>query len=104
MVTNPPYSLFREYIAQLMEYDKKFLIIGSMNAITCKEIFPLLKDNKVWIGNTCFISGAEYFMGNASLYDAWEMPNPKPAYMKDRVFYWRVNDVHWFTDLDNQKQ
>lgn len=50
VVTNPPFSLFREYVAQLIEYDKKFLIIGSKNAITYKEIFPLLKDNKMWIG------------------------------------------------------
>ena len=50
VVTNPPFSLFREYIAQLMEYDKKFLIIGNKNAITYKEFFPLLKDNKAWIG------------------------------------------------------
>ena len=50
VVTNPPFSLFREYVAQLMEYEKKFLIIGSKNAITYKEFFPLLKDNKVWIG------------------------------------------------------
>ncbi len=52
VVTNPPFSLFREYIAQLMEYDKKFIIIGSKNAITYKEFFPLLKENKVWIGYT----------------------------------------------------
>ena len=50
VVTNPPFSLFREYMAQLMEYKKKFLIIGNKNAITYKEIFPLLKDNKIWIG------------------------------------------------------
>ena len=50
VVTNPPFSLFREYVAQLMEYGKKFIIIGSKNAITYKEFFPLLKDNKVWIG------------------------------------------------------
>ena len=50
VVTNPPFSLFREYVAQLMEYEKKFLIIGNKNAITYKEFFPLLKDNKAWIG------------------------------------------------------
>lgn len=50
VVTNPPFSLFREYVAQLMEYGKKFIIIGSKNAITYKDFFPLLKDNKVWIG------------------------------------------------------
>lgn len=50
VVTNPPFSLFREYIAQLVEYDKKFLVIGNQNAITYKEIFPLIKDNKIWLG------------------------------------------------------
>ncbi len=50
VVTNPPFSLFREYVAQLMAYNKKFLIIGNKNAITYKEIFPLIKENKVWVG------------------------------------------------------
>lgn len=50
VVTNPPFSLFREYVGQLIEYEKKFLIIGSQNAITYKEFFPLLKNNKVWLG------------------------------------------------------
>lgn len=50
VVTNPPFSLFREYVAQLIKYDKKFLIIGNINAITYKEIFELIKDNKVWLG------------------------------------------------------
>ena len=53
VVTNPPFSLFREYVAQLMEYDKKFLIIGNQNAITYKEIFKLIKENKVWWGHDC---------------------------------------------------
>lgn len=52
VVTNPPFSLFRQFVAQLMEYDKKFIIIGNKNAITYKEFFPLLKDNKIWIGYT----------------------------------------------------
>ena len=52
VVTNPPFSLFRDFVAQLMEYNKKFLIIGNMNAITYKEIFPLIKDNKLWLGIT----------------------------------------------------
>lgn len=50
VVTNPPFSLFREYVAQLIKYDKKFLIIGNINAITYKEIFQLIKENKVWLG------------------------------------------------------
>ena len=53
VVTNPPFSLFREYVAQLMEYGKKFIIIGPQNAVTYKEIFPLLKDNKMWWGTDC---------------------------------------------------
>ena len=50
VVTNPPFSLFREYVAQLIKYDKKFLIIGNINAITYKEIFRLIKENKIWLG------------------------------------------------------
>src|SRR3989344_2295647 len=50
VVTNPPFSLFREYIAQLIEYNKKFLIIGNVNSITYKECFKLIKDNKMWLG------------------------------------------------------
>jgi len=50
VVTNPPFSLFREFVAQLVKYDKKFLIIGNINAITYKEIFTLIKENKAWLG------------------------------------------------------
>ena len=50
VVTNPPFSLFREYIAQLMEYDKKFIIIGHQNAITYKEVFPYIRNNQIWLG------------------------------------------------------
>jgi hypothetical protein len=50
VVTNPPFSLFREYVAQLVEYDKKFVIVGHQNALTYKEIFPLIKENKMWLG------------------------------------------------------
>ena len=52
VVTNPPFSLFREYVAQLMEYEKKFIIIGNVNANTTKEIFPLIKENKMWMGQS----------------------------------------------------
>ena len=60
VVTNPPFSLFKEYVAQLIEYKKHFIIIGSMNAITYKEIFPLIKENKMWLGNG-FSGGNAYF-------------------------------------------
>ena len=61
VVTNPPFSLFREYVAQLFEYDKKFLIIGNMNAITYKEFFPKIMENKTWLGPT-ISSGDREFM------------------------------------------
>jgi hypothetical protein len=85
VVSNPPFSLFREYIAQLMEYDKKFLIIGNMNAITHKEIFPLIKDNKLWMGvsprsmtfilpdkstkkvNACWFTNLEHYKRNEEM-------------------------------------
>lgn len=54
VVTNPPFSLFREYVVQLMEYNKKFIIVGNMNAITYKEIFPLIKNNQLWLGASGF--------------------------------------------------
>ena len=60
VVTNPPFSLFREYVAQLVEHGKKFLIIGNMNAITYKEIFPLIKDNKLWMGVTIHSGDREF--------------------------------------------
>ena len=64
IVTNPPFSLFREYVAQLVEYDKKFLIIGNKNAITYKEIFPLIKENKLWLG---FYSPSDYILPNGEM-------------------------------------
>lgn len=82
VVTNPPFSLFREYVAQLMEYGKKFIIIGSKNAITYKGFFPLLKDNKVWIG---YNSPAEF--------------NTPEGVTK------KINGLsRWFTNLDIKKR
>ena len=104
VVTNPPFSLFREYVAQLVEYDKKFIIIGSLNVITYKEIFPLLKNNEMWLGATCFNGGATYFIAPKELYDPQKMSNEKNSYIKDDKFYWRVNGVRWFTNLNNPKR
>ena len=64
VVTNPPFSLFREYVAQLMQYGKKFLIIGNKNAITYKEIFPYIKNNELWLGTT---NPNEYFLPNGEI-------------------------------------
>ena len=104
VVTNPPFSLFREYVAQLMDYNKNFIIIGNINVVTYKEIFPLIKDNKMWMGSTCFHGGATYFYGSEEFYDPVKMSNPKHAYIKDGYLFWRVNGVRWFTDLDIKKR
>ncbi len=60
VVTNPPFSLFREYVAQLTEYNKKFIIIGNVNAITYKEVFPLIKENKMWLGYSIHSGDREF--------------------------------------------
>lgn len=104
VVTNPPFSLFIEYLSQLIEYDKKFIIIGSMNALHYKEVFPLIKDNKMWLGVTNFHGGAAYFVGSKDLYDPKKMSNEKHAYIKGDKLYWRVNGVRWFTNLDFPKR
>ena len=81
VVTNPPFSLFREYVAVLMEHEKKFLIIGNKNAITYKEFFPLLKDNKVWIGCT---NVKEFLQPDGSIK--------------------KFGNIGWFTNLDVAKR
>ena len=97
VVTNPPFSLFREYVAQLIEYKKNFLIIGSQNAITYKEIFPLLRDNMLWLG---------YYSGDMSF--------TVPDYYKPRATrYWQdetgqkwrsMGNICWYTNIDIPKR
>jgi hypothetical protein len=95
VVTNPPFSLFREYVAQLVEYDKKFVIIGNQNAITYKEIFKLIKDNKIWLGYG-FNGGAAHFI-NKYYVDYATASNHKDGMI-------RVSGVTWFTNLEIQKR
>jgi len=94
VVTNPPFSLFREYVVQLMQYDKKFIIIGNQNAITYKEIFPLLKDNKMWLGNG--------FRGNVGFFESPYEDRAKSSQHKEGLI--RVSGVMWFTNLDIEKR
>jgi len=96
VATNPPFSLFREYVKQLFDYNKKFVIIGSMNAITYKEIFPLIKNNKLWLGNGFNAGNAYFFTPNtrdfaSGVYDA------KTGLVKFR-------NVNWFTNLDHGRR
>lgn len=95
VITNPPFSLFRDYVAQLMEYKKKFIIIGHQNAITYKEIFKLIKENKIWLGYG-FKGGAGHFI-NKYYEDYATAGNHKEGMI-------RVSGVNWFTNLDTQKR
>lgn len=96
VVTNPPFSLFREYVAQLIEYDKKFIIIGSYNAITYKEIFKLIKENKIWLGYG-FRNGNAYFKILHEKEFAAGVYNSDTGLVKFR-------NVTWFTNLDILKR
>lgn len=97
VVTNPPFSLFKEYVAVLMKYDKNFIIIGNQNTITYKVIFPLLKENKMWLG-----------------YKAGDMAFTVPDYYEPReTRYWEDEDgqkwrslgnICWYTNLDIKKR
>ena len=94
VVTNPPFSLFREYVAQLMEYNKKFLIIGHQNAIHYKEIFPYIQNNQLWLGYG-FKGNAGHFI---SKYEDTATAGDHRAGMI------RVSGVTWFTNLEIQKR
>jgi hypothetical protein len=95
VVTNPPFSLFREYVAQLIEYDKKFVIVGHQNAIKYKEIFPLIRDNKIWLGYG-FKGGAGHFINEH--YEDYATATDRKEGMI------RVSGVHWFTNLEINKR
>ena len=95
VVTNPPFSLFREYVAQLNEYEKKFVIVGHQNALKYKEIFPLIRDNKIWLGFG-FKGGAAHFINKH--YENYAAATDKKEGMI------RVSGVHWFTNLDINKR
>lgn len=95
VVTNPPFSLFREYVAVLMQHQKKFLILGNMNALTYKEIFPLIRDNQLWYG-------ASIHSGDRKFY----VPNDYPLKASgcgvdnNGQKFIRVKGVRWYTNLD----
>ena len=95
IVTNPPFSLFREYVAQLIEHDKKFIIVGHQNALTYKEIFPLIKENKLWLGYG-FKGGAGHFINEH--YEDYATATDRKEGMI------RVSGVVWFTNLDISKR
>lgn len=94
VVTNPPFSLFREFVATLEKYNKKYLIIGNQNAITYKEIFPLIKENKMWLGYG--------FSGNVAHFNSPYNDYARANNHKEGMI--RVSGVMWFTNLDHDKR
>lgn len=100
VVTNPPFSLFREYVAQLIKYKKKFLIIGNINAITYKEFFKLIKGNQVWTG---FNEKGGTRKGNTLLFGVLDSYESKSLVIKDGKRYMQV-PAWWFTNLSHKKR
>jgi len=100
VVTNPPFSLFREYVKQLFDYNKKFVIIGNMNAITYKEVFPKIKENELWLGATNFNTGMYFKVPESFTYAA----TYKFERERDGEKVNRVPGVCWFTRLDHGRR
>lgn len=98
IVTNPPFSLFREYIAILMKYKKEFLIIGNANAISYKEFFPLLKENKVWMGVNIHSRYRKFFVP-----DNYPLNTTECGIYNDGRKFIKLKNVRWFTNLDHKQ-
>ena len=99
VVTNPPFSLFREYVAQLMEYEKKFIILGNQNAITYKEVFRLIKENLVWLGMDN--GGTKWFQVPL---DYEIMTESRKKYDDKGNKFFSMGNIMWFTNLDVSKR
>ena len=98
VVTNPPFSLFREYVAQLMEHKKKFLILGDQNAITYKETFGYIKDDKLWLGYDN--GGTKWFQVPMD----YDIPTESRKKIVNGVKYFSMGRILWFTNLDTVKR
>lgn len=99
IITNPPFSLFREFLAWIMDVEKKFAIIGNMNAFTYKEVFPLIKDNKMWVDNP-FVRGAGYFTTPYEI-------NTSLSYYNSHDYkegFIRVPGVRWFANIETGRR
>lgn len=98
VVTNPPFSLFREYVAQLMEFDKKFIIVGHQNAITYKEIFKFIKENKLWLGVDN--GGTKWFQ----VQDHYDITTESRKKIENGKKYFSMGSVVWFTNLEHKRR
>ena len=98
IVTNPPFSLFREYVAQLMEYEKKFLIIGDQNALSYKDVFLFVKENKMWLGVDN--GGTKWFQ----VPPHYEIQTLSRIKTENGIKYFSKGNIAWFTNLDHKKR
>ena len=98
VVTNPPFSLFREYVAQLMKHKKKFLILGDQNAVTYKETFGYIKENKLWLGYDN--GGTKWFQVPMD----YDIPTESRKKVENGVKYFSMGRIMWFTNLDTTKR
>ncbi len=102
IVTNPPFSLFREFLEWIVSAGKQFLIIGNMNAITYKEVFPLLKGNKAWIGATGFVSDMVFGVPKGTIVkESDKAKAERLGYVGD---YTRLGNSCWFTNIDHGRR
>lgn len=98
VVTNPPFSLFREYVAQLIDYNKKFLILGDQNAITYKETFKLIKENKLWLGYDN--GGTKWFQVPMD----YDIPTESRKKIENGIQYFSMGRIVWFTNMETVKR
>lgn len=97
VVTNPPFSLFREFVATLEKYNKKYLIIGNMNAVTYKEVFPLIKENKMWLGCSLHATKCNFIVSN-------DYDSSNTFVDEDGIKKAKINNAVWFTNLEHSKR
>ncbi len=102
IVTNPPFSLFREFLAWIVEAEKLFLVIGNMNAITYKEVFPLIKDNKIWLGATGFVTDMVFGVPKGTIVkESDKAKAERLGYIGD---YTRLGNSCWFTNIEHGRR
>jgi len=97
LVSNPPFTYFKEYIDQIMLYNKQFLVLGSMNAITYKNFFPLLQKNQVWLG---YSSGTKTYL----VPDSYVQLYPSRAFRTEEGWKTKLGNTVWYTNLENEKR
>ena len=99
VVTNPPFSLFREYIAQLVKHDKNFIVMGNMNSTSTKDIFPLFQDNRIWYGPS--LQGTRIWFG---VPDHYPLTGPDTEVRDGSKFVKTKGVIRWFTNLDHDER